>query len=38
MEESIVSWFILFACSIAGCVVLIRAAVKELESRKNEYY
>lgn len=36
MEESIVSWFILFVSTIAGGAAFIRAALNELESRKSE--
>lgn len=37
MEDSIVSWFVLFVSSISGAVFFIRAALAELESRKSDY-
>lgn len=36
MEESLVSWFILFFGSIMGGLAFVRAALNELESRKHE--
>lgn len=36
MEESLISWFVLFFGSIAGGLAFVRTALNELESRKNE--
>ena len=36
MEDSVISWFILFAGAMVGASLLIRAALAELEARKNE--
>lgn len=36
MEESVISWFILCAGFFAGAFLLVRAALAELEERKNE--
>lgn len=36
MEDSVLSWFLLFACSIYGIAWFVRAAFRELENRKKE--
>ncbi len=38
MEESIVSWIVLFAGTVVGAFLFVRAALAELEERKNEPY
>lgn len=38
MEESLVSWCVLFAGAVVGAFLFVRTALAELEERKNEPY